>query len=262
MLTAVSLAAAGCKVIATMRNLEKQSALLELAEQRGVANQITCMALDVTNEQQAAQVVQTVINAEGRIDLLVNNAGFAVGGYVEEVPMEAWRSQLETNFFGVVALTRAVIPHMRKQMSGRIINVSSLSGRFGFPGYAPYAASKFAVEGLSEALRHELLPFGIQVVLVEPGAFKTSIWQKGFEQIHTTEHSPYRKGMEAVLRYSRSAAENAPDPQLVANLVVRIANERAPKLRYPIGNGARSALLGKALLPWKWFERIAQRAMR
>jgi len=262
LLATVALAAAGYHVMATMRDLSKQSALLDLAASRGVTDRIHLLKLDVTNETEIDYTIAHAVKTLGKLDVLVNNAGFAVGGYVEEVPMEAWRSQMETNFFGLVAVTRAVIPVMRALQSGHIINVSSLSGRFGFPGYAPYAASKFAVEGFCEALRHELLPFGIQVALVEPGAFKTSIWQKGFEQIHAADNSPYRSGMEAVLRYSKRAAETSPDPQMVADLIVRIAETQAPKLRYPIGKGTRAALLGRVLLPWKWLERIATRALR
>lgn len=115
------------------------------------------LALDVTDEASIASAIQESLELAGRMDVLVNNAGFAVGGFVEEVSMEEWRRQLETNFFGLVAVTKAVLPHMRVQRSGLIINVSSVSGLSGFPGYGPYAASKFAVEGFSESLRQEML---------------------------------------------------------------------------------------------------------
>ncbi|MCQ6557727.1 SDR family oxidoreductase [Paenibacillus mendelii] len=262
LLSAVALAHAGYRVVASMRDLDKSGPLLESASRQGVAERLSCVQLDVTDHAAIDQTIEEIAGKLGGIDLLVNNAGFAVGGYVEEVPMEAWRAQMETNFFGLVAVSRSIIPIMRRQRSGHIINISSLSGRFGFPGYAPYAASKFAVEGFSEALRHELLPFGVHVILVEPGAFKTSIWQKGFEQIYAQPDSPYQAGMEAVLRYSRKAAETSPDPQQVAELIVRIARTEAPHLRYPVGNGARMSLLGKALLPWKWFERVTGRMLR
>lgn len=189
-----------------------------------------------------------------RIDILVNNAGIAVGGYVEDVTITDWRLQFETNFFGLIALTQAVLPMMRSQNSGKIINISSISGRLGFPGYAAYAASKFAVEGFSESLRHEMLPFGIYVVLVEPGAYKTEIWEKGFNTMRTSPESVYRTQLEAVLRYSQKAAETAPNPQDIANLIVKVTKNVHPKLRYPLGKGARLTLWSKALLPWKWFE--------
>ncbi|UVI32680.1 SDR family oxidoreductase [Paenibacillus spongiae] len=262
LLTAVALARAGYQVAAAMRDPDKSGPLLDAAALHGIADRVICVKLDVTDHEAVERTIKEIADRLGRIDVLVNNAGFAVGGYVEEVPMEAWRAQMETNFFGLVAVSRAIIPIMRRQRSGRIINISSLSGRFGFPGYAPYASSKYAVEGFSEALRHELLPFGIHVVLVEPGAFKTSIWQKGFEQIYKAPDSPYRAGMEAVLRYSRKAAETSPDPQRVAELIARIAEHSAPNLRYPVGNGARMSLFGKALLPWKWFEKVTGRMLR
>src|SRR5262249_13409292 len=138
-------------------------------------------------------------------------------GYVEDVPMEAWRSQLETNVFGVIAVTRTVLPHMRERQSGCIINVSSVSGLSAFPGYAPYSTSKFAIEGFSESLRLEMMPYGVRVVLVEPGAYRTEIWRKGFDSVHTTEASPNWPRLSRMLAYSRKVSEAAPDPQEVAD---------------------------------------------
>lgn len=192
----------------------------------------------------------------------MNNAGFAVGGFVEEVSMETWRRQMETNFFGLIAVTKAVLPFMRAQRSGLIINVSSVSGLTGFPGYAPYAASKFAVEGFSESLRQEMLSYGVRVVLVEPGSFRTPIWGKGIAGIHSPEGSPYRARLEEVLRYSRRSAETAPDPQEVADLIARITAKRAPRLRYPVGKGSRVLMIGKALIPWKVLEGIISKSLR
>lgn len=178
LLTALTLARRGYKVIATMRDLNRKDELVEQAEQAGVLERIHLMTLDVTDESSVASAIHAVTELFGRIDVLVNNAGFAVGGYVEEVSMEAWRRQMETNFFGLIAVTKGVLPIMRMQRAGLIINVSSVSGLTGFPGYAPYAASKFAVEGFSESLRQEMLSFGVRVVLVEPGSFRTPIWGK------------------------------------------------------------------------------------
>jgi NAD(P)-dependent dehydrogenase (short-subunit alcohol dehydrogenase family) len=261
LLTAIALGKAGYHVIATMRDLSKQSPLLERAKAADIEQHIECMQLDVTNETTIRQVIHTVQHKYNRIDVLVNNAGFAVGGCVEDVPLADWRLQFETNFFGLVALTQAVLPMMRQQKNGKIINISSISGRLGFPGYAAYAASKFAVEGFSESLRHEMLPFGVFVVLVEPGAYKTEIWDKGFSTIQSSPDSAYRTQLEAVLRYSHKAAETAPNPQDIANLIARITANASPKLRYPLGKGARTSLWSKALLPWKWFERILQKLL-
>ncbi|MHA7964261.1 SDR family oxidoreductase [Paenibacillus sp. CAU 1782] len=262
MLTAVKLAEQGYRVIATMRDPDKSAELLERARRAGVADSIEIRRLDVTDSSAIERVVAETMQNHKRIDVLVNNAGFAVGGFVEDVPMEDWRRQMETNFFGLVEMAKAVIPIMRNQHSGMIINISSISGRVGFPGYAPYAASKFAVEGFSESLRHELSPFGVKVVLVEPGAYRTPIWDKGLGQINNPDHSPYRKRLQAIMSYSRRSGEAAPDPQQVADFIGRLAGSRSPKLRYPLGQGAVLALWSKALLPWNWFEGIIRRGTR
>ncbi|WP_238649617.1 SDR family oxidoreductase [Paenibacillus piscarius] len=262
LLTALTLARLGYKIVATMRDLERRDELIQQAEQAGVLERMHLLALDVTDEASVAAAVQATLELTGRIDVLVNNAGLAVGGFVEEVDMEAWRRQMETNFFGLIAVTKAVLPVMRAQRSGLIINVSSVSGLTGFPGYAPYAASKFAVEGFSESLRQEMLSYGVRVVIVEPGSFRTPIWSKGIAGIHNPEGSPYRARLEEVLRYSRRSAETAPDPQQVADLIGRITAKRAPRLRYPVGKGSRMLMIGKALLPWKVLEGIISRSLR
>lgn len=262
MLTALELASKQYHVIATMRNPEGAGELVERARRAGVAERIEIKALDVTDQQAIERVVAETLRDHRRVDILVNNAGLAIGGFVEEVSMDDWRRQMETNFFGLVAMTKCIIPVMRKQRSGMIINISSVSGRVGFPGYAPYAASKFAVEGFSESLRHELAPLGISVVLVEPGAYRTPIWDKGLSQMTRLDNSPYADRLKAITGYSRRTAENAPDPQQIADLIGKLADTRAPKLRYLLGRGAMAAIWGRAALPWKWFERIIERATR
>jgi NAD(P)-dependent dehydrogenase (short-subunit alcohol dehydrogenase family) len=244
-----------------MRDISKQTMLIERSKAANIEQHLECMQLDVTDEKAIAHVIQTIQQKYNRIDVLVNNAGYAVGGCVEDIPLTDWRLQFETNFFGLVALTQAVLPMMRQQKKGKIINVSSISGRLGFPGYAAYAASKFAVEGFSESLRHEMLPFGVFVVLIEPGAYKTEIWDKGFAAMRTSPESAYRAQLEAVLRYSHKAAETAPDPQEIAALIVRISAKPSPKLRYPLGKGASISLWSKSLLPWKWFEWILRKLL-
>ncbi|WP_270167378.1 SDR family oxidoreductase [Paenibacillus sp. SYP-B4298] len=254
LLSALELASRGYMVIATMRDVAHGGELLRRARESQVERRLRCIALDVTNESQISETIGAVLAEYGRIDVLVNNAGYAVGGFVEEVPLAEWRRQLETNFFGLVAVTQAALPAMRARRSGLIINVSSISGRSGFPGYGPYAASKFAVEGFSESLRHEMSSWGVKVVLVEPGSFKTPIWNKGLQNMHTRPGSPYKEQLDAVLTYSRRSADTAPDPIGVARLIGRITAMRSPRLRYAIGQGSRLLLWGKALLPWKWME--------
>ncbi|WP_261808098.1 SDR family oxidoreductase [Paenibacillus sp. N3.4] len=262
LLTSIALAKKGYQVVATMRNLSNSGHLLEIAEREGVKTAIETITVDVTVHESIEQAVAHSIRKYGTIDVLINNAGFAVGGYVEDVPMEAWRSQLETNVFGVIAATKAVLPYMRAQASGCIINVSSVSGLSAFPGYGPYSTSKFAIEGFSESLRLEMKPFGVRVILVEPGAYKTDIWRKGFDAIHTTEASPYWNKLNKMLGYSRKAATSAPDPQEVADKIVQVVEKRSPNLRYALGRGVKVGLWIRMLLPWKWYEGLLQRLMK
>jgi NAD(P)-dependent dehydrogenase (short-subunit alcohol dehydrogenase family) len=262
LLASVALAKSGFRVIAAMRDPDRRAPLLKEAEQAGVVGQIDILKLDVTQHEQIAEAVAQVIGTYGKIDVLINNAGFAAGGFVEEVPLTEWYELMETNFFGLVAVTKAVLPHMRERRSGTIINVSSVSGRIGFPGYGPYAASKFAVEGFSETLRLEMLPHGVHVALVEPGAFKTNIWEKGFARLRFDPSSPYRDMMEAVLAYSRKTAETAADPLEVAETIVRIAQAEEPPFRHMAGRGVRLTMLMKQLLPWRWLERAILRQLR
>lgn len=254
--TSVALAREGYRVVAAMRSLQGRDGLEREAEQAGVLASIDSMQLDVTDHAAIEATVREIVGRYGTIDVLVNNAGIAVGGFVEEVPMEDWVRQMETNFFGTVAMTKAVLPVMRTQGRGTIVNISSVSGRTSFPGYAPYASSKFAVEGFTEALRLEMKPFGIHAVLFEPGAYKTAIWRKGFESIRARDDSPYREATEAVLRFSRHAAETAPHPREVAEAIARIVRSPSPKLRYMKGKGAFFAVLFKSILPWKWYEKL------
>ncbi|MEK3915085.1 SDR family oxidoreductase [Paenibacillus sp. FSL H7-0331] len=254
LLISITMAKKGYRVIASMRDLSNQSQLMEQARAAKVELLIDCVQLDVTDHRTISEVINETMERYGRIDILVNNAGLAIGGFIEEVPIEAWRQQMDINYFGLVAVTKAVLPYMRQQRSGHIFNISSVSGRVGFPGYAPYVASKFAVEGFSEALRLEMQPFGVQVVLIEPGAYPTSIWKKGFDSIHTSPHSPYQDQLDAVLNYSKSTLNNGADPQDIADAIARISRLRRPKLRYAMGKGVHFLLFSKVLLPWNWIE--------
>ncbi|MBB6734841.1 SDR family oxidoreductase [Cohnella zeiphila] len=260
--TCVCLAADGYRVVATMRNPDASGELLREAERAGVAGRIAVRRLDVTEPESIRAAVEAVLGDGGRIDLLVNNAGYAAGGFIEEVPPEAWREQMETNFIGTVAVTQAVLPAMRRQGSGTIANVGSISGRIGFPGFGPYASSKFAIEGFSECLRHEMAPFGVRVVLLEPSSYRTPIWRKGWERMYSRPGSAYEQALQSVLRYTQRTAENAPDARDAALAIVRALRVRSSRLRYPIGRGARLTLIGKALLPWRLMERLIASTLR
>ena len=264
LLIAIELARTRYRVIATMRNLRSGDGTARAGRARRSIRIYRASQIGRHGPDHHRTGCRGDASSYGRIDLLVNNAGMTeIGGFTEEVSMADWRRQIDTNVIGLVAMSRAIIPAMREQRSGLIINISSISGRIGFPGYSPYATSKFAVEGFSESLRHELTPFGIRVVLVEPGAYRTSIWDKGLGQIPITSDTPYARQLDALMRYSQQTATAAPDPQQVANLIARLANTSTKRLRlrYPIGRGTKLMILIKALIPWKWFEWLVSRAI-
>ncbi|MGB8956485.1 MAG: SDR family oxidoreductase [Tumebacillaceae bacterium] len=257
LLTSVALAKEGYHVVAAMRDLGKSGRLLQAAQEAGVPEgRIEVVRLDVTEMESIPGVMAGILDKHGRIDVLINNAGYAKGGFVEDVPLEAWREQFETNVFGLIAMTKAVIPSMRERRAGKIVNISSISGRLGFPAMGPYSASKFAVEGFSEALRLEMLPFGVDVVLVEPAAYKTDIWDKGLEGMEVDLASPYVDLMRGMNKMARQSAERGGDPQEVVALIQSLLQTPAPRLRHPIGQGVKQMLFLRHFLPSNSVERI------
>ena len=254
-LTSLNLAKAGFMFLATMRNPDGQEGLYGAADQWGVAEWIQVFPLDVTHSDSILALKQK-IETMGRLDVLVNNAGFATGGIIEEVTNEQWREQFDTNFFGLVAMTKAVLPMMREARSGRIINMSSVSGRMGFPALAPYVASKHAVEGFSECLRLEMKSFGVDVILIEPGSYATNIWSTGKRVADSPKNSPYLPLIEKIENRLKEEEKGFGDPQEVANLIVKAATSKRPKLRYTLGRGVRLGLALRSILPWKSWERL------
>src|ERR1700758_1303873 len=256
LLTSIELAKAGYRVVATMRDLSKRAKLDQAAAGAGVVDKIDVRALDVTLSSDIATVVDTVAHDYGRIDVLVNNAGFAVAGFAEDIKLEELRLQLETNFFGAVALTKAVLPTMRQQRSGHIIQVSSIVGLQGAVTVSSYSASKHALEGWSESLRLELNPLGIKVVLVEPGAFQTDIWTRsavmGKEATKPTSPN-LQRSLNMRERITKIPKD---DPVIVARTIAAIAQDPNPRLRYLVGRDAKVQLAMKRILPWKWYEKM------
>lgn len=256
--TVLELAAQGYTVAATMRSLDRKGLLLENAAERGVADSVFIHQLDITDPIVIPDVIKEIIRKFGGIDCLVNNAGFAMAGFAEDIELSELRKQLETNFFGHTAVTRSVLPVMRRQKRGHIIMLSSVSGLAAYPVLSSYAASKFALEGWSEALRMECSGLGIKVVLVEPGAFATDIWTRNVEvgKGAAADDSPNK---ERSRRFRDRVVESAPrrrDPRQVARLIARIARDPNPRLRYRIGMDAHAQYLLKRILPWKIYERM------
>lgn len=218
------------------------------------------LPLDVRSDQSVCDCVEQVIARAGRLDVLVNSAGYPLVGPAEESSIQQAKDQLETNFFGAVRVVQAVLPHMRRQLAGRIINVSSMAGAIGLPGQPFYCASKFALEGFTEGLFYEVECFGIQVCLVQPGFFKTEIDRSAIEGDRPLPaYDSLRDNIRATLQRGFQAA---PPPIRFARLLARIIDNPNPRLRYSVGDGTTISLWCKALLPMSLFSRGIRRFYR
>jgi len=264
LVTCVELARNAYRVVATMRDLQRSGRLEEAAQKAGVRDRMDLRRLDITETDSLAGAVEAIVRDHHRIDVLVNNAGFSTGGFAEDMLLAEIRAQMETNFFGNVAMTKAVLPIMRRQRSGHIIQVSSVAGRLSAPLLSSYSASKFALEGWSEALRVEVHSLGIRVVLIEPGDYDTDIWTRNVVIGKQAQHpsSPNRERSQRFVEFIKSRAPKRRDPREVAQLIVRVAKEPNPKLRYVIGPDAKMHLRFRALIPWRKYERIVAKATK
>lgn len=255
---ALLLAEQGYRVFATGRNAERRAALDQLARERKLP--IETVEMDVTEDASVERALGEIRGKAGAIDVLINNAGLGYYAVVEELRMEDLRRQFETNFFGVVRVTQRVLPEMRERRGGRIIQMSSIAGKVAPPLFGAYSASKYALEGLTDALRVELYPFGIHVVLIEPGYIPT-----GFQAVahkisagYTAgaEKSPYALVYKAYgnrLRHSDREVKDKPED--CARVVLRAVTETPPKARYTVTDQARVASIGKRLLSDRAFDR-------
>jgi len=262
--TTVELALNGYRVVATMRNLGRSTKLEEAAQKAGVRDRLDLRRVDITETDSLADAVSGVVRDDGRIDVLVNNAGFSTGGFAEDMTLAELRHQMETNFFGNVAMTKAVLPVMRKQRSGHIVQISSVAGLMGAPLLSSYNASKFALEGWSEALRIEVHSLGIRVVLIEPGDYDTDIWERnlvlGKQALDAS--SPNKERSQRFAEFVKSRTPKRRNPREVAQLIVRVANDPNPKVRYLIGPDARMQVLFRALMPWRRYERVVAKTTK
>ncbi|MDP5274295.1 SDR family oxidoreductase [Chengkuizengella axinellae] len=261
LLTVLELAKSGYHVIATMRNLEKAEVLQNELIKHHLRDKVDFLQLDVTSQEDIVQF-QNKLEHYRHIQLLVNNAGFAQGGFAEDVTIEQYRAQFETNVLGVISISQAVIPFMKKQKSGRIINLSSVSGLIGFPALSAYVASKHAIEGFCESLRLELKPFGIDVILIEPGSYATNIWSSSLTDAETLLHnSSYKPFMEKIQTRLTNEEKNLGNPTDVAKLITFAANTPHPKLRYAVGKGVKLNHFVKSILPWRLWEKIVLKTL-
>jgi NAD(P)-dependent dehydrogenase (short-subunit alcohol dehydrogenase family) len=213
------------------------------------------LRLDVTDDASVQAAVRQVKEKHGRIDVVVNNAGNGIAGAVEETSPQEAMAQLDTNFFGAHRVCRAVLPIMRQQRGGVIINVSSLAGLLAVPFQAFYSASKFAMEGLTEALRMEVKPFGIRVALIEPGDFKTEFPSNRRNTVEAEKSSVYRELVDRCVGVMQEEEKNGKNPLAVARLAERIIHDPSPRLRYTIGPfGERLGPKLKSILPYRVYE--------
>jgi NAD(P)-dependent dehydrogenase (short-subunit alcohol dehydrogenase family) len=264
LLTAIEFAQNGYRVVATMRDLARSDRLEQAAHAATVRDRLDLRRLDVTEFDTVPAVVDAIVRDHGHIDVLVNNAGFSVAGFGEDLSLDDYRHQFETNFFAKVALSKAVLPTMRRQKSGHIIQVASVAGRVGTPLLSAYCSSKHALEGFSESLRIETHSLGIRVVLVEPGAFDTDIWTRnvtvGAGALHPD--SPNKERSQRFTEFVKGNSKNRRDAREVARLILRIANDPSPKLRYLIGPDAKMQVWLKRLMPWQRYERMVAKFVK
>lgn len=238
--------AAGHRVVATGRNPK------QVLDAVGAHDQLLALPLDVTDEQSALHAVDRAVDHFGRIDVLVNNAGSFQAGYFEELTPAQFRAQMETNFFGALAVTRAVLPALRAQRSGRIISISSTAGVAASPAGSAYSASKFALEGWMEALAAEVAPFGIQATIVEPGFFRTDLLAEGtstfWGEVRIDDYAPASDEVKAFFRSMEG--QQTGDPAKLANSLLALVELVEPPVRLPAGDDAVTQVSdkGRALI--------------
>jgi NAD(P)-dependent dehydrogenase (short-subunit alcohol dehydrogenase family) len=242
--TALLLARSGFYTYASMRNLEKSKNITQIANKEKLPLQV--IQLDVNDDISVIEAVDKIKSEEERINVLVNNAGYGLLGALEDLSIEEIKAQFETNFFGVVRVTQQVLPVMGKQNSGTIVNVSSIGGRMSFPALSAYHSTKFALEGLSESISYELEPFGIRVVIIEPGAIRTNIMSSSIIAKKALDpKSPYFSLMQKLENNFKSMMENASassPPEEVAKIILKTVMSESPQLRYTVGNDAANII--------------------
>lgn len=238
----------------TVRNLSKAKKIEDLIDREGLPLKI--LHLDVNNDQSIKLAVKRVLSETGRLDVLINNAGYGMFGPIEEITTQEVKKQFETNFFGTIRVIKAIVPIMRKQGNGIIVNISSMVGRFGVPLNFAYVSSKFAVEGLSESIAFELEEFGIRVIVIEPGVVKSDFFQnvrvKGMDP-----NSPYHKLMKMRVSFLDKAMKNSMTSSYdVASIILDALNSKDPKFRYVVGKDAtnsirmRNSLSDRKFIEW------------
>jgi NAD(P)-dependent dehydrogenase (short-subunit alcohol dehydrogenase family) len=255
--TSLMLARAGFNTYASMRNLEKSKNLTEIAKKEKLPLQV--VQLDVNNDGSVKDAIVKILKADQRIDVLINNAGYGLFGSVEDTSIEEIKAQFETNFFGVVRVTQQVLPLMRRQNSGTIVNVSSVGGQIGLPALSAYHSTKFALEGLSESIAFELEPFGIRVVIIEPGVIRTNILNSSSSAKKALDpKSPYFSLSQKLNDNFKSMMESelSSPPEEVAKVILQAVTSENPQLRYSVGDDAANLIHARKNMPDKEFRKM------
>jgi NAD(P)-dependent dehydrogenase (short-subunit alcohol dehydrogenase family) len=255
--TALHLAELGFTVYASARRVDRMTDLAD----RGIRTR----SVDVSDDDSMVALVEAVIADTGRIDVLVNNAGYGLYGALEDVPIDEARRQFEVNVFGLARMTQLVLPQMRAQRDGYIVNISSMGGKIWEPLGSWYHASKFAVEGLSDSLRVEVAEFGIKVVIIEPGTIRSEWSGIAADNLEATSANTPYGGLAKLVGAGIRAADRLPiasGPEVVAEVIAKAVQDPKPRTRYPAGGGARGILLAERILPDRGFDRFIQLSYR
>lgn len=266
--TSLTLARNGFHTYATMRNVEgKSNRIIDIAKNENL--HLQAIQLDVDDNKSVLHAINKVVKESGRIDVVVNNAGYALVGALEQTSIEEIKGQFETNFFGAVRVMQAVIPTMREQKSGKIVNITSMGGRVAIPLDPIYHGTKFALEGLSESIRYELEPYGINIILIEPGAVGSNFW-KNFKMAakasdhdesdnSNTNNAPYKQLKDKMLESFKQMEQNTIHPSEVANVILQAVNTDNPEFRYVVGNDASMVLESRRNMSDKEFQNLMKK---
>lgn len=258
--TSLMLARNGFYTYASVRNSNKSSSLQSTADAEKLP--LKLIQLDVTDDRSVNDAIEKIVSEKGRIDVLVNNAGYGLFGAFEDLSLDDIKAQFETNFFGVIRVTQHVIPVMRTQPNGRsgssiIVNVASINGRIAFPVLSAYSATKFAIEGLSESIAYELDPFGIKVVLIEPGPIRSNFMKGSLLPSRALDSkSPYSELVHKFYDKTNSQHDDAIPPEEVAKIILKAVSIEKPEFRYIVGNYAASLLETRNKMPYSEFQKM------
>ena len=259
--TAILLARSGYHTYASMRNIKKSKKITDMADKENLSLQF--VELDVNNDNSVKDAIDKIVREKNRIDVLVNNAGYGLFGSLEDMSLEEIKSQFETNFFGVIRVIQNSLPIMRKQQGGGfIVNISSVGGRMSVPVLSAYNSTKFALEGMSESLSYELEPFGIRVVIIEPGFIRTNIMNSSIlSKKSQVPNSPYFSLTQKVVKHFNSMVNDpsSTHPEEVAKTILKAITSESRQLRYTVGDDADSIIQAKKTMLDADFENLIKK---